>query len=152
MRYTAWPQIFSESAIDTIFNVDDNLENTELNFYLAVYHLNGSFLGLHSVNEGFLQVCPTKMETIRGAFKFGRLYSQSCRLAISESLLKIREIQSQFESPKTTIFYELYIRYTTNSGQQMVYQFKNTNSSWTIIFRCTTCQLLTRILECAAST
>jgi hypothetical protein len=112
--------LLGESAIDAIFNVDDTLENSELNFYLVVYHLNGSFLGLHSVKEGILQICPAKMENIRGAFTFGRLYNQNCRLAISEALLKIREIQSQFESPKATIFYELYIRYTTSTGQQMV--------------------------------
>jgi hypothetical protein len=113
-------ELFRESALDAIFNVEQHAENTELDFQLAVYHLNGTFLGLHSVKRGFLQICPAKLEASQGAFKFGRLYSQNCRLGISEALEKVREIQTQFDSTGNTIFYELYIRYKTRSGQQMV--------------------------------
>lgn len=77
-------------------------------------------MGLHSVKRGFLQICPAKLQALQGAFKFGRLYLQNCRLSISEALEKIREVQSQFDSTGNTIFYELYLRYTTRTGQKMV--------------------------------
>lgn len=113
-------ELFRESAIEAVFNVEEGAENTELDLYLAVYHLNGSFLGMHSVRKGFLQICPSSPESAQGAFEFGRLYYQSCRLDLQKSLLKIQEMQSQFDASRSTVFYELYIRYTTNNGQKMV--------------------------------
>lgn len=113
-------ELFRETAIDATFNVEENADNNELDLQLAVFHFNGTFLGLHSIKKGLLQVCPAKLEAIQGAFKFGRLYSQNCDLGALEAFEKIREIQSQFDPTGSTVFYELYLRYRTQNGQLMV--------------------------------
>ncbi|KAI6218078.1 hypothetical protein M3Y95_01181900 [Aphelenchoides besseyi] len=114
-------ELYRESAIDAVFNVETNAENSRLDFILAVYALNGSFLGMRSVDSGLLQVCPSKREVQEGAFKFGRLYDQNCRLAISEVVKQIQQMETTFGFDRETHFYEIYIRYVSRYGKTMMY-------------------------------
>ena len=51
-------ELFRENAIEAIFNVDENLTNSQLDILTAAYALNGTFLGMFSVSNGLLQLFP----------------------------------------------------------------------------------------------
>jgi len=44
---------------------------------VAVYKLNGEYLGIQSVRNGLLQLCPNTQEKLNAAWSFGAAYAQS---------------------------------------------------------------------------
>ena len=48
-----------------------------LTLQVAVYTLNGTYLGLRPVGGGTIQLCPDTNERLNAAWSFGTAYSQS---------------------------------------------------------------------------
>ena len=118
-------ELAREGAIDATFNVDKSAPNAHVELVAAVYVLNGSFLGLHDImRSSLLQLCPSSLEARRGAFLFGRLYEQDCRLSIAEALAHVRrrerELARNESDENATLFYELFIRYTSRENESLV--------------------------------
>lgn len=120
-------ELAREGAIDAIFNVDSTASNSFVDLVAAVYALDGSFLGLHPLTRvPLLQLCPSRLDTRRGAFRFGRLYEQNCRLSIAEAIAHIRRLEHEIAprihdtSNDTTLFYELFLRYTSRENERLV--------------------------------
>lgn len=75
------PWLFYEKEPSVVLS---NLELTEtyqfpdsrLNIILAVYHINGSFLGFWKAEEGHLQLCKNTYSYLQAAYLFGTAYEQ----------------------------------------------------------------------------
>lgn len=50
---------------------------SKLNYRVARYTLNGDYLGISTVENGRIQLCPDTSEKLNAAFVFGTTYSQS---------------------------------------------------------------------------
>lgn len=88
--------------------------------------MNGTYLGLFPIDDGWLNICLKSKTNSKNAFKFSRIYSQKCQIDI----YKILQWYNGFISEKfklfnyETIFQELYLRFNTINGEQKVKFFK----------------------------
>ena len=46
-------------------------------FQVAIFTLNGTYLGIRSVKNGYIQLCPNTFENLNAAWSFGTAYQQS---------------------------------------------------------------------------
>jgi hypothetical protein len=72
--------------------------------------LNGTYLGIHSIKGGELQLCVNSDTIQDGAFVFGRKYRQICRISTND-------LQKKHATP---IFHDLYLRFRNAQGVQQV--------------------------------
>ena len=106
-------ELFRENAIEATFMVDEGQINDHLDIFTVLYALNGTLLGEYPFSTGLLQVCPD--ENTIGAFRFGRLFYQSCQTGLE----KLKRWNRGFGLVEN-VFQELFIRFKNSEGKTMV--------------------------------
>ena len=69
--------ILTDTVITTRFTFTGSAETSMLNFRLAKYTLNGTYLGIVNATGGEMQLCKDSYTKMNAAFRFGTLYSYS---------------------------------------------------------------------------
>nr|XP_022342617.1 meckelin-like [Crassostrea virginica] len=98
--------------------LDDDKLSTEftfspasfLEYRVARYLLNGTFLGVSTAKGGHLQLCSDTTSRLDAAYTFGTYYEQTCSIPALE-LWDTKKYPMEF--------YDLYIEFTRNGVQQL---------------------------------
>jgi len=97
--------------------------NTRLDLISIAHSLNGSFAGTLSASDtGLLEPCghATNADgTVVDPFRFGTHYRRECRLSTADFLTWSRGVERS--AGTETLFHELYLRFTDDRGQQLIY-------------------------------
>ncbi|CAD5206257.1 unnamed protein product [Bursaphelenchus okinawaensis] len=120
-------ELFRESAIDAHFDFVHGAPNSQMNFQLATYTFNGTFLGFHPLTDGIIQQCPTDTDRKEGAFKFGRMERDYCRINLAEVIKKYHIFFGTH--PYELLFHELYLKYADRQGTQKIYNIPIVNEN-----------------------
>ncbi|XP_074646221.1 meckelin-like isoform X2 [Tubulanus polymorphus] len=103
-------QVLTETKITTKFTFNGPAETSNLNFRLAQYSLNGTFLGFTPATGGKLQLCKGSFSEMDSAYQFGTSYSKTCSLSIDEL----------WDRPESDlIFYDMYLEFLTGTIKQL---------------------------------
>uniref|UniRef100_A0AC35TMU8 GpcrRhopsn4 domain-containing protein n=1 Tax=Rhabditophanes sp. KR3021 TaxID=114890 RepID=A0AC35TMU8_9BILA len=99
-----------ENAIESIFKFTENSNFSKLEIMANVFTLNGTYIGLHNIDELDIQLCPGLGQKLNKFKTFGSQYSHSCQL----NLIDIKKMSAN-------LFYELYLKYQKDDGTQSLY-------------------------------
>lgn len=81
-----------------------------LEYRVGRYTLNGTYLGISPVTGGLLQLCSDTTSRLNAAYTFGTYYEQTCSIPAIE-LWDTKTYPMEF--------YDLYIEFTRDGGQQL---------------------------------
>ncbi|KAF6023262.1 TMEM67 [Bugula neritina] len=107
LYYATNEQELASTAISTSFSLKKDSIDNRIRLVVAVYKLNGEYLGIQSVRNGLLQLCPNTQEKLNAAWSFGAAYAQSCELNVHELM------------ERETLFYDPYLEYTSSTGASL---------------------------------
>ncbi|XP_067936702.1 meckelin-like [Watersipora subatra] len=94
--------VLDVTSISTKFSLDKDSPDNTIKLYVAIYTINGTYLGIQNVRNGRIQLCPNTYEKLNAAWSFGTAYEQSCTL-YTDDLLKLE-----------TLFFDPYLLYEGN--------------------------------------
>eukprot|EP00347_Sterkiella_histriomuscorum_P018733 403344384 len=78
--------------------------NQSLTFYLARYHINGTFLGFQQLKSQ-LSICPLNYDDVLNIFKFGAVSQNECQFSLNELILDPINQPSE-----ANVFFDLFIQ------------------------------------------
>ena len=67
----------TDTIITTQYTFGTDPDTSYLNFRVASYSLNGTFLGVSNATDGKLQLCKNSVNEMKAAFEFGVAYSST---------------------------------------------------------------------------
>ncbi|GAB1601198.1 meckelin [Argonauta hians] len=109
LYYTGQPlNVLSSQSLPVEFKVNPL---TQMDFVVAMYSVDGHFLGLKSVKDGLLQLCKMAKHRMNAIWTFGTTYSSKCDISVTEL----------FDNKNyPLVFFDLYLRYTYE-GEKRLY-------------------------------